>query len=193
MADRRGAIALKAARAAIGLLSDEALMARIAAGDEDAFAVFVARHLDRLIAVAARVLGAREAAEDAVQEAMLELWRHAGRFDPGRAKATTWLYRILVNRCLDAKRRRRPAAPLAAAGDPVDPGPGPEAAAVQASDAAIVQAALDALPPRQRAAIALVYYQGLSNREAAAVMDVNVKALESLLTRGRAALRERLQ
>ena len=80
-----------------------------------------------------------------------------------------------------------------AAGDPVDPSPGPDAAAVQASEAAIVQAALTQLPSRQRAAIALVYYQGLSNREAAAAMDLSIKALESLLTRGRAALRERLQ
>ena len=85
---------MKAAHAAMGLLSDDALMARIAAGDEGAFAVFVARHVDRLMAVAVRVMGSREAAEDAVQEAMLQLWRHAGRFDAGRAKATTWLYRI---------------------------------------------------------------------------------------------------
>lgn len=171
------------------LLPDEALMARVAQGSQTAFAVLVARHLDRHVALAARILGSETEAEDAVQDAFLQCWRHAARFDPQRAKLTTWLYRIVINQCLDRKRKGRHAVlPLDAAGDPPDPAPRPDQAAAQASDARVVQAALNGLPPRQRAAVMLVYYEGLSNREAAAAMDVGVKGFESLLTRARAGL-----
>lgn len=175
------------------LLSDDALMARVARGDDAAFAALVTRHLPRHVALATRLLGSDRDAEDAVQDAFLQCWRHAPRFDPERAKLTTWLYRILINRCLDRKRKDRHAGlPLDAAGDPPDPAPRPDQAAAQASDARLVQAALDALPPRQRAAVMLVYYEGMSNREAAAVMALGVKGLESLLTRARAGLRAAL-
>ncbi|MDP6705977.1 MAG: RNA polymerase sigma factor [Alphaproteobacteria bacterium] len=171
--------------------SDEALLARVAEGDEAACRVLVARHLGPIVAFAGRLLGDPAEAEDVAQDAFLALWRHAARWRPGGARLTTWLHKVAMNGAFDRLRRRR-GAPLEAAGDPVDPAPGP-AAALQAQDVArTVAAALGTLPERQRAALVLAHYQELSNIEAAAVMEVSVEALESLLSRGRRSLRQRL-
>ncbi|RME63681.1 MAG: RNA polymerase sigma factor [Alphaproteobacteria bacterium] len=192
MSDRRKAAAMTA-QAPVAPLSDEALMARVAAADRDAFAMLVERHVARHVALAGRILGAAGDAEDVVQDAFLSVWRQARGYDSTRAAFATWLYRIVVNRCLDAKRKRKGTMlPLALAAAAVDQGPRPDQAAAGRSDAAAVRAALDALPPRQRAALVLVYYEGLSNREAAKVLDVGVKGLESLLVRARQRLRETL-
>ncbi|MFZ5609992.1 MAG: RNA polymerase sigma factor [Pseudomonadota bacterium] len=172
-------------------LSDAALMARVAKGDGPAFAVLLARHMGAQLAFAARVLGHGGQAEEAVQEAFLKVWVKAGRFDPAKAGFGTWLYRIVLNQCLDAKRRHRREVPLEAANDAPTPGD-VEGEVIAASSRQAVARALAALPARQRAAIALCYFEGLSNAEAAAVLEVGVKALESLLSRGRAALKATL-
>lgn len=170
---------------------DDELMARVAAGGHDAFAVVVSRHLDRVVAVAQRVLGDRAEAEDVAQETLLRAWRHADRWRPGEARISTWLYRIAVNLCLD--RKRRPAmAPLEAAGDPPDPTPDALALLHRAEVAALVAAAIAALPERQRVALALSYYEELGNIEVAEIMGISIGALESLLVRARRALAERL-
>lgn len=168
--------------------SDEALVARVAAGDRRAYAALVDRHLDRTVAVARRVLGNTAEAEDVAQEAFLRLWRNADRFRPEAAKFSTWFYRITMNLCLDL--RRRPAhEDLEAAGDPADPADDPARAAERNETAAAVNRALADLPERQRAAVSLTYSAGMSNAEAAAAMQVSVKALETLLVRARRALR----
>ena len=100
----------------------------------------------------------------------------------------TWLYRIVINLCLNANRR--PAdLPLAAAGDPADPAPDAGAALELAERDRRLAAAIDALPARQRAAIVLTYQEGLSNAEVAAVLDVSVSGIETLLVRAKRALR----
>jgi RNA polymerase sigma-70 factor (ECF subfamily) len=127
-----------------------------------------------------------------VQEAMLRLWRHAARFDPGRAQLGTWLYRITANLAID--RTRRPASHLPdETQDPEDPSPGPEARLVERQRQALLAAALAELPPRQRAALALSYDQGLSGAEAAAALSVSPRALEGLLRRARQFLSVRLR
>lgn len=172
-------------------LPDAVLVARIGDGCEQAFRALLARHLDRFVAVAERVTGERDSAEDAVQEAFIKLWRKARRFNARKARFTTWFYRIVVNACLDEKRKRRPGQ-LDEAYEERDDTPGAGAQMERAEAARDVKKALDAIPDRQRAAVVLCYYEGLSNKEAAEVLDIKVKALESLLVRGRQNLKAAL-
>ena len=171
--------------------TDEALVARVAGGDRQAYARLVDRHLDRTVTIARRILNNRADAEDVAQEAFLRLWRHADRFDPGAARFGTWFYRITTNLCLD-RTRRTPMATLEAAGDPVDPAVDQEQSLNTRQKQAAVTAAVGALPDRLRAAVTLTYDGGLSNAEAARALDISVKALESLLVRARRMLREKL-
>lgn len=167
---------------------DEALMARIADGDDRAFACLVDRHAGRYLALAQRLMGDRAEAEDLVQEAFTTVWVRPDRFDPGKARFTTWFYRVVTNRCLDQKRRKRPAA-LPDDYDAVDKGPAPDDGLIGADRQALLTGALDGLPERQRAAVTLCYLQGLSNADAAAALDIHVRALESLLARARRKLK----
>ncbi|MCR9072989.1 MAG: RNA polymerase sigma factor [Alphaproteobacteria bacterium] len=169
---------------------DAALMPRIADGDAAAFRALVDRHADRLLAFAQRMLGDRATAEDVVQDTYLSLWRKAGDWAP-QARVSTWLYRVARNAALDRLRRVRPTVDPEDAGL-IDPGPAPDRRLDDAATADGVRAALNALPERQRAAIVLVHYEGLSGAEASAALDISVEALESLLARGRRALRQAL-
>lgn len=171
---------------------DADLVARVGRGDRAAARVLMARHLPRMLALARRMLSDPAAADDAVQDAFMQLWTHAVRWEPGRAKFSTWLYRVTLNKCYD-RLRRRPTAPLEAAADVADPAPGPDASLQNAALAVQIEAALAALPERQRAAIQLCHYQECGNIEAAEILGISVEALESLLSRGRRTLRARLQ
>lgn len=84
---------------------DEDLINRLAANDEAAFRQLVERHIDRAFAIALRILGSRADAEDVVQDSMLKVWTHRGQWQHGRAKFSTWLYRVVTNRCIDLYRQ----------------------------------------------------------------------------------------
>jgi len=167
---------------------DEALMAQVAEGDHAAYGLLVERHLARALGLARRVLRNPADAEEAVQDALLRVWTHAERWRGAQGTFRVWFNRILVNLCID-RRRRRTHAPLEAAGDPADERPDGFDRAAERQEAARVRAQLAALPERQQAALQLCYFEGLSNQEAAQVLGVSVKALESLLIRGRRALK----
>ncbi len=175
--------------------SDEELMAAIAMGDRIAFARLVDRHLARTVGLATRLLGSRSDGEDIAQEAFSRVWSHASRWRPigngGNARFTTWLYRIAVNLAIDRKRR-----PVMAAMDNVDE-PVDEADngfqsihRRQVSDA--VSMAMARLPERQRVALTLCFFEGMSNIEAGKIMSLSVGAIESLLVRARRTLRQEL-
>lgn len=170
---------------------DEALLSEVARGDAAAARALVARKLPRLLSLAGRMLGDGAEAEDVAQEAFLRVWKQAPRWRPGAAKFDTWLHRVALNLCYDRLRRRRE---LATADPPeqVDEGPAPDRGLEARDVGRRVASALQALPDRQREAIVLCHYQELGNIEAAAVMGVSVEALESLLGRGRRALRAAL-
>jgi RNA polymerase sigma-70 factor (ECF subfamily) len=170
------------------LATDAALMAAYARGDGGAAAELARRHLPRLVSFAARMLGDRAEAEDVAQEAMLRLWRIAADWRPGEAQVSTWLYRVAANLCTDRLRRSRRSRPLDAAPEPPDPAPGAEAGMIAADRATALEAALARLPARQRQAVVLRHLDGLSNPEIAAVMDIGVEAVESLIARGKRAL-----
>lgn len=171
--------------------ADAALLARFAAGDARAARTLTDRLGPRALAVAFRVLGDRTEAEDVAQEAMMRLWRVAPDWQPGQAQVATWLYRVVLNLCLDIRRRQRRRGGLAALDsvpEPPDPAPGAAETLQQAARADALQAALMQLPERQRQAVVLRHLETLSNPEIAAIMDISVEAVESLTARGKRAL-----
>ena len=170
---------------------DEDLVRRAGRGDTAAAQALVALKLPRAYALAFRMLGSREAAEDVAQEAMLRAWKQAPRWTPGKARFDTWLHRVTLNLCYDRLRRRREVL-TAEPPDSADPAPSADRMLVARDLSAQVQAALSDLPERQREALVLCHFQELSNLEAADLMGVSVEALESLLSRARRGLRARL-
>lgn len=170
---------------------DEELLARVAQGDQQAVRAMVGAKLPRLLSLAARMLGDRSEAEDVAQEAFIRLWKQAPRWQPGAARFDTWLYRVALNLCTDRLRRRREVT-VDRLPEQQDPAGGPDAGLDDCESAARTKAAIDALPERQRQAIVLQYYEELSNIEAAAVMEISVEALESLLARARRSLKAQL-
>lgn len=172
---------------------DDRLLARIAAGDRRAFAVVMERHLDRVFGLARRVLLSDSDAEEVAQEVFLTLWQKAERWRPGRARLSTWLYRVTLNRCLNHKARvQRRTTALEDEAAIADRDPLAEQRLIETERQAGVSAAVAALPERQRMAISLTYVTGVSNAEAAAAMEISVKALEALLVRARRSLRAAL-
>jgi len=171
---------------------DQDLIARVGQGDPAAVRAMVARKLPRLLGVATRMLGDRSEAEDVAQEAFMRLWRQAGRWRPGAALFDTWLHRVTLNLCYDRLRRRREIT-TDAVPEQADPAARADQSMIDQARDARLAAAIAGLPERQRAALVLQYYEGLSNIEAAAAMEIGVEALESLLSRARRTLRDRLR
>ena len=173
---------------------DAALLVSYANGDVAAGRTLLARLAPRLFGYATRVLGDRAEAEDVVQETMLKLWKIAPKWRQGEAQVSTWAYRVMVNMCTDKLRMRQSRGQVA-----LDAIAEPEAdiksAVEQMTDAARIdalQAALDALPERQRQAVVLRHLEGMNNPEIAQIMDIGVEAVESLTARGKRALKAAL-
>ena len=167
-------------------------MLRVGQGDGAACRLLVDRHLVPLVAFARRLLGCQAEAEDVAQDVFLRVWTKARDWTPGAAKLSTWLHQVALNLCRDRLRRRRPSASLDDVIEPTDPSPTAPDRIQTDQVGRRVNQALDALPTRQREAIVLCHYQGLSNIEAAGLLGISVEALESLLARGRRTLRKAL-
>ncbi|WP_296745406.1 RNA polymerase sigma factor [Mesorhizobium sp.] len=173
----------------MGADPDEDLVRRISAGDAAAVQTMVARKLPRILALATRMLSDPAEAEDVAQETFVRIWRHASGWRQGHARFDTWIHRVALNLCYDRLRRRREWT-TDELPEVVDEAALPDA--VPGDDERRVQQALQRIAPRQREAIVLVYYQDLSNIEAASAMQVSVDALESLLARGRRSMQAML-
>lgn len=182
MSDERGAPAPD---------DDWAALARVAAGDADAFTRLVERHQDRLVALCQRFLGDRDDALDAAQEVFLKVFRHAGRAKP-QGKLFTWIYRIGVNHCLNRLRRRKLARFFslgerteddAPAFEPASEAPDAEAELVTRERWRRTREAIDQLPENQRAVLILAKFEGLSQKEVAATLGITEGAVESRLVR----------
>jgi RNA polymerase sigma-70 factor (ECF subfamily) len=175
-------------------MADEQLMERIAQGDKRAFDWLVRQHLPRAYAIARRVLTHAPDAEEAAQDAFTKLWVHAADWQPGKAKFSTWFYRIVTNAALDIARRRK----LPTSSDETllalleDDTASIEERLSEDDERAAVREALDTLTPTQRAAVSLCYFEEMTNPEAAQAMGIHVKALEGLLVRARKTLRTAL-
>ena len=190
-ADLRGpACATLAAPSVPEASDDDALISAVASGDAGAYRELSARYLTPIVRYASRLLGDPHEAEDVAQETFLKLWQDAGRYEARGHKPSTWLFRIAHNQCVDRLRRRRPIA--SEAPDEREGGERPSGELSRKQLAATVQAALAALPERQRAAIALIHDEAMSHAEAAQVLGCGVEAVESLLSRARRTLRTTL-
>jgi RNA polymerase sigma-70 factor (ECF subfamily) len=176
-------------------LSEEALVALVARGDETALAELYDRVGRIAFGLAFRVLRDERLAEDAVQEAFLGVWRTAATFSAERAKATTWILTLVHRRAVDLVRRenRRRAEPLEEdEGTHAAPIPSAEDAAWLHFERERVQAALGRLPDTQREAIELAYYGGYTQSELAERLGQPLGTIKSRMFAGLARLRELL-
>lgn len=184
---------LRPAAALVGdEVADEALMAAVRDGDRAAYRLLVQRHLGRVFGLARRLSGDAAEAEDVAQDVFLQIWRRRAAWSDDGARFTTWLYRAVVNRVIDHRRRPQ--------NDDIDAVEEPAAAGPDAVDrlhrrqvADRLRRAQEKLPPQQRVAITLYYFQGLSAQEVASIMQLSVGAVESLLKRARQNLRQSLK
>ncbi len=175
--------------------TDEMLVERVAAGDQDSLAELYDRYQALTFGMAIRITGDRTVAQDVVQETFLGIWRASGRFAAERAKARTWIVAICHHRAVDAVRRRRFAAPLP---DPelpppqqlVSPDVWPEVS--RSLDADVVRRALGGLPGPQREAIELAYFAGLTQHEIAQRTQVPLGTVKGRVRLGLVGLRRAL-
>jgi RNA polymerase sigma-70 factor (ECF subfamily) len=173
--------------------SDSELLTLAAAGDQGAFARLVRRHQSRIFSLAFRFSRDRQDAEDLAQEIFLKVWKYARTFK-GQSAFGTWLYRLAVNTCLNFRQKKKiQPEPLPLLGDFA-------AATVTAGEEIMnrerqdhLSKALDALPARQRMVLILANFEGKSYEEIAAVMEVSISAVETLLFRARHKLAEILR
>jgi RNA polymerase sigma factor (sigma-70 family) len=176
-------------------VSDEALVAGLAAGDTEAASAFVQRFQRRVFGLARVIVAEDRAAEDVAQEAFVRAWRHAGAFDPRRGSVVTWLLTITRNLAIDSVRVRRPVAvdPAVLLGfDRVSPERAPEDLAELADDTDRLRAALARLPAEQCRAIVLAGLLGYTAREVGEIEEIPLGTaktrIRTALIRLRAAL-----
>lgn len=180
------------AGAASDTTSDAALLRQAAGGDAAAFRRLTERHIGPALGIARRLLRDDAEAEDVVQEAILRLWRSAGSLEIGEAGVRPWLRRVVSNLAIDRFR-------ATSRTDVVEQVPEQEQRADQLDaltareTTARVDQALKALPERQRLALTLFHYEGLSQTEIGAQMGISDEAVESLLSRARKTLRTQLR
>ena len=173
--------------------SDESLMQRVCEGDHRAFSTLVERHSGLFYQAAFRMSARKDDAEDIVQEAFLKLWKRPDAFDANKgAKFTTWFYRVVTNLAIDKTRKKRPYSASDILDVFADEGEGADEKMMVGEEEAALEAAIQNLPDRQKAALNLCFYEGLSNKEAAETLGVGIKALESLLMRAKAKLKEEM-
>ncbi len=181
-----------------GSLTDDVLVGRIAAGDEEALACFEAfydRHHRSAFALAYRMMNSDHAlAEDVVQESFLALWRYAYSFKQERGNARTWYFSIVHHRALNALRRRKPRLP----NEPIDEMTNKLAASeaydvwaqvARGLDATQVRSALTLLPEEQREAITLAFLGGYSNTEVAERLGIPLGTVKSRIRLGMQKMR----
>lgn len=168
------------------LLADDLHLVRAAqAGDDRAFEELVLRHQLPAYRVALRMLGRPQDAEEAAQDALVQAWRALAAFR-AESSFSTWLYRIVTNRCLTMLAARRPQQPL----DEIRPDPagGPDERAEARARFGALKGAVLTLTPEQRAVLVLREFEGLAYVEIGAVLDLTEPAVKGRLHRARLEL-----
>ena len=168
------------------------LVARTAAGDALAFRTLTERHLTSVVAIARRMLRDDAEAEDVAQETFLRLWRSGATLDIGAAGVKPWLRRVVSNLCIDRVRGRMRLTVVEDLPE-VPQAPRQLANLEEREMQKRVDGALKRLPERQRLALTLFHYEGLSQIEIGGVMGISDEAVESLLGRARRQLKADLK
>lgn len=171
---------------------ETALLARVAAGDEQALRGLVDRHLPTVLAIARRMLRDDAEAEDVAQETLLRLWRNAAGLELGPHGVRPWLRRVVSNLCIDRVRARRNTTVTDEVPEESEPASQVRHLAERELGSR-VDAALKALPERQRLALTLFHYEGMSQVEVGEVLGISDEAVESLLARARRTLKAALK
>ena len=175
-------------------LDEHELIQKAGRGDAYAFEQLMAAHENKMYAVALRMCGNREDAQDCMQEAMVRVYRALSGFK-GQSSFSTWVYRITMNSCLDELRRRKNRmtssldAMLENGFAPSDDGDTPEQSSLRSEQRRALERAIRELPEDMRAAIVLRDVQGLSYEEIAQALEANVGTIKSRISRGREKLR----
>lgn len=170
---------------------EAALVTQVQAGDGAAFQLLLKQNLPVIHQYASRMLGNPAEAADVSQEVFIRFWQKSKTFDPTRAKLGTWLHQIAHNLCIDYFRKQ---ARLTGLDDREEP-----SSAMLESDldreqrTQHMRTLISQLPERQRSALVLCHYQGLSNKQAAEILEITIEALESLLSRARRTLKSKLK
>ena len=178
--------------AAVVALAEGELVHLAIQGEAAAFGEIMRRNNRHLFRAARGVLRDDAEAEDVAQETMLRLWRNAARLELGEGGVRPWLRRVAANLCIDRVRAQRNTSLGDALPEEVEP-PSQMARLAERELGRRVDAALKALPERQRLALTLFHYEGLSQIEVGEVMGISDEAVESLLARARRALKAALK
>lgn len=173
-------------------MSDEDLLDLMRDGDEQAFRLLVTRHVYRGQRLAVRLVGDPAAAEDVVQDVFLQVWIKRADWRRTHAKFTSWLFRVIYNRCMDVRRKRRDVG-LDGVDEPADDQADAVTRIYRSHVMRKLRDAMAQLPGSQYVALFLSYHEGYSTKDAAAAMGISVQAVESLLKRGRQNLRDQLK
>ena len=169
--------------------SDEQLLDLITEGDKTAFPELVMRHSKKFYGIAYRILSNRDDAEDTVQDAFLKLWHNPEIWNKQyKIKFTTWFYKIVINLSLDYKKKIKPET-LGEQMEVLEDNDRSNVIMENKQKKELVERFISELPERQQTALNLCFYEGISNKEAAEIMDVNLKALESLIMRAKENLK----
>lgn len=169
----------------------ERLISRVALGERSAFASLYDRTSGKLMGVCLRILKDRAAAEEAMQDTFVKVWKNADRYAANGLSPMTWLITIARNTAIDRLRKRRDTRDIDGLSDTLPAaGPSPEAAAIAAGEARRIMACMDELPPDRREAVRGCYLGGLSYADLAQSFDVPLNTMRTWLRRSLIALRE---
>ncbi len=175
-----------------GSIEEARSLQAIAAGDASAFRVVVARHLPHLLATARRILRDDAEAEDVAQDALVRLWRSAKSLELGPGGLKPWLRRVVSNLCIDRIRAGRRVSVVDKVPEQIE-----AASQLRSIDerelASRVDEVIKTLPERQRLALTLFHYDGLSQIEVGTILGISDEAVESLLARARRSLKTALK
>ncbi len=174
-------------------LDDESLMEYVLKHDHQAFSLLATRHANMFYVSAYRILMNKQEAEDTVQDAFLKLWDNPKIWKKGKgAKFTSWFYKVVMNMAIDKYRKNKKISNIDITEQEVEVLASQDKELESTEEQKILDTALKSLPENQFIALNLCFYEEMSRKDAAKIMKVSVKALESLLMRAKAKLKDQL-